>query len=112
MVTFETVRRLALALPEVEESTSYGTPAFKVRGKLLARLREEGVLVVKVGPDDQEALLQLEPEVYFITPHYAGYPAVLVRLEAADEGALGRLLADSWRLYAPKRLVASHDAQG
>lgn len=109
MVTWETVRHLALAFPGVEESTSYGTPAFKVRGKFLARLREEGVLVVKVGPGDQDALLQLQPEVYFITPHYAGYPAILVRLEAAEEGPLRQLLADSWRRYAPKRLVASYE---
>ena len=107
MVTFETVRRLFLALPGVEEATSYGTPSFKVRGTFLARLREEGVLVVKVGPGDQEALTTIEPDVYFITPHYAGSNMVLVRLDAIEEAALGRLLTESWRLHAPRRLVAA-----
>lgn len=110
MVTFETVRQLALALPETAEGTSYGTPAFKVRGKFLARLREEGVLVVKIGHDAQEALIQMQPETYFITPHYAGYPAVLVRLAAIEEDELRDLLIEAWRLNAPKRLVASYSA--
>lgn len=110
MVTFETVRRLALALPETAEGTSYGTPAFRVRGKFLARLREEGVLVVKVGHDAQEALIRMQPESYFITPHYAGSAAVLVRLEAISDDELRDLLAESWRLHAPKRLVAAQPA--
>jgi hypothetical protein len=110
VVTYETVRRLALALPESAEGTSYGTPAFRVRGKLLARLRAEGILVVKVGNDAQEALIQMQPETYFITPHYAGSAAVLVRLEAITEDELRDLLIEAWRLSAPKRLAASFAA--
>jgi hypothetical protein len=111
MVTFETVRQLVRTLPEAEESTWFGTPAFKVRGKSFARLREEGdVLVVKVDIDSQQALIQLEPDTYFITPHYAGYPYVLVRLPAVHEDDLRALLVDAWRLSAPKRLIASFDA--
>lgn len=111
MVTFERVRALALALPEATEGTSYGTPAFKVRGKLFARLREEGdVLVVKTDLGYREALIDADPETFFITPHYAGYPAVLVRLGSVAEGELRDLLADSWRIVAPKRLVAAFDA--
>lgn len=112
MATFETARQLALALPEVEEGTSYGAPAFKVRGKLFARLREEGVLVVKVDLGYQEALLRTEPDTYFITPHYAGYPYVLVRLARVDREELRGLLAEAWRLSAPKRLVADLAARG
>jgi hypothetical protein len=55
LVTFETVRELAMELPEVEESTSYGTPAFKVRRKMFCRLREEGVLVVRIDVTDKES---------------------------------------------------------
>ena len=110
MVTFETVRQLALALPEVEEGTWFGTPAFRVRGKSFARLREEGdVLVVKVDPGYQEALIQMQPDTYFITPHYAGHPYVLVRLTGVEPEELRGLLTDAWRLSAPKRLVASFD---
>jgi len=108
MPTLDTVRQFALALPETTEGTSYGTPAFKVRGKLFARLREEGdVLVVKADFGDQEALLQLEPEVYFLTPHYVGYPCVLVRLTQIEEEALRQRLLAAWRYCAPKRLAAS-----
>ena len=111
MVTFEMVRRLALALPETTEGTSYGTPAFRVRGKFLARLREEGILVVKVGNDAPDALIQMQPETYFITPHYAGSSAVLVRLALIAEDELRDLLADAWRSNAPKRLVATASLQ-
>jgi hypothetical protein len=109
MVTFETVRQLALALPEVEESTSYGTPAFKVRKKLFVRLREEGVLVVKCDLVYKDILLQSQPDAYFTTPHYDGYPAILVHLDAVDEDDLRDLLADAWRMTAPKRLVTAHE---
>jgi hypothetical protein len=106
MVTFATVRTLALALPETEEAVSYGTPAFKVAGRLFARLRDDGALVVKVEPGHREALIDIWPDVYFVTPHYQDYPYVLVRLAAASEVELADLLADAWALVAPKRLVA------
>lgn len=112
MVTFETVRQFALALPETVEGTSYGTPAFRVGGKLFARLREEGdVLVVKVDVGQREMLIGTEPDTYFITPHYAGYPYVLVRLTGADPEDLRGLLLDAWRLNAPKRLAAGFDTR-
>jgi len=109
MVTFEQVRDFALTLPGVEESTSYGTPALKVRGRFLARLHENGALVVRVGADAQEALIAMEPEVYFITPHYAGSWAVLVRLDMIEEAAMQELMVETWRGNAPKRLVRNHD---
>ncbi len=108
MVTFDVVRALALALPGVEETTSYGTPAFKVRGKLIARLREEGdVLVVKAEIGHREALIAARPSVYFVTPHYLESRYVLVRLAAVDRDELADLLGDAWHLVAPKRLAAS-----
>jgi len=110
MVSFDDVRELALDLPEAEESTSYGTPAFKVRRKLFARLREEGdVLVVKVDRDERATLIESEPDVYFFTPHYENYGFVLVRLDAVERGELGEILTESWRLAAPKRLAVEFD---
>lgn len=107
VLTFEEIRTFALALPESEEGTCYGTPAFKVRGKLFARLRDEGdVLAVKVDPAFRDALIRSRPETYFITPHYEHSPYVLVRLGTADSEELSDLLADAWRLAAPKRLAA------
>jgi hypothetical protein len=104
-LTFAEVRALASALPGVEEGTSYRTPALKVAGKLLARLREDGeTLVVRVEPDARELLLQGDPEAFFLTDHYAGHPWVLVRLPCVDRTALAALLEEAWRLVAPKRL--------
>jgi hypothetical protein len=111
MADIETVRRLSLALPEVEEGTSYGTPAWKVRGKSFARIKEDGeTLVVRVDPGEKEMLMAAEPEIFFETPHYHGYPAVLVRLAAIPEDELAEVLEDSWRRQAPKRVVAARDA--
>ena len=110
MVSFDDVRELALELPETEETTSYGTPAFKVRKKLFARMREEGdVLVVKVEHDERAALIESEPDVYFLTPHYENYGFVLVRLDAVERDELHEILTESWRRAAPKRLVAELD---
>ena len=110
MVGIEVVRELSLALPGTEETTSYGTPGFMVRRKLFARLREEGdVLVVKVDRDERAALIDSEPDVYFVTPHYENYGFVLVRLNAVEENELREILTESWRLAAPKRLTAELD---
>jgi hypothetical protein len=98
--------------PGVEESTSYGTPSLKVRGKFMCRLRTNpdalAIRVIDVG--DQEALLKGQPDVFFITPHYDNWPMVLVRLEAVDPVQLAELVEDAWRMQAPKRLIAAYDA--
>jgi hypothetical protein len=109
-VPFDTVRRLALPLPGVEESTSYGTPALKVKGKLFARLHDNSDwLVVRIDPDERTMRMKVDPEVYFITDHYANHPWMLVRLSVVPEEELCELLQDGWRLVAPKRLVAEFD---
>ena len=112
MVTFDTVRALALALPETAEGRSYGTPAFRVRGKLFARLREDGEhLVVKVDFVERDALIAEEPATFAVTPHYQHAPMVLVRLVTVDPDHLRELLVDAWRAVAPKRVAATYDAQ-
>ena len=81
MTTYETVRQLARELPDVEESTSYGTPALKVKKKLMVRLKEDGTTIVLViGFDARDILMQAEPETFFTTAHYRGYPSVLAKL--------------------------------
>src|ERR1051325_1810181 len=86
--TFQAARRFALALPGVEEGFSYGTQAFRVKGRFLARLREDGeTLVVKCGFDERDFRMQADPDTFFSTDHYRGYPTVLVRL--ATVGAAG-----------------------
>jgi hypothetical protein len=109
-VTFATVRRMALQFPGVEEGSSYGTPALRVKGKFLARLKEDGgTLVVRIDQDEREAWMAADPETFFITNHYRGWPAMLVRLSSVDRGELRKLLELAWRRSAPKRLIAERD---
>jgi hypothetical protein len=111
-VTLATVRRLVLALPGVEEGLSYGTPGFRVRGKFLARLWEDGeTLVVKCGDDERDFRMKAEPETFFVTEHYRGYPTVLVRLAKVRQADLQAVLEEAWRRQAPKRLVKEYDQQ-
>jgi hypothetical protein len=107
-----TLRRLALALPDVEEGTAYGTPAWRVRKKLFARLREDQETVaVRVDRGERELLIGAEPEVFFITEHYRAYAWMLVRVAAIPEDELAEVLEDSWRRAAPKRLVRERDGE-
>ena len=108
-VTFETVRQLALALPGVDEGKSWGTPAFKVGKKFLARLREDGDLVVRVEFAAREVLMGAAPETFYITDHYRDYPAMLVRLSKVDPGDLRELLEEAWRRNASKKLLAEFE---
>ena len=111
MVTEADVRRVARSLPSTDETVSYGMPAFRVKGKLFARIREEGVLVVWVNDvSEKEALIESDPATFFTIPHYDGHPMVLVRLEAVDEDELTDVLTESWRLRAPRPLLAAFDA--
>jgi hypothetical protein len=111
-VTFDTVRRLALALPGVEEGSSYRTTAFKVGGKLLARFHQDGEsLAVKVEYAAREVLIGANPKTFYITDHYRCWPWVLVRLSSVDPSELRQLLEDAWRNTASKRLVAAWDAR-
>jgi len=109
--TFARVCEIARALPGVESGTSYGTPALKVRGKLLARLHQSiDCLVLRADFLDRQILMQSAPDVFFITDHYRDYPWILVRLGAVDERALPELLERAWRLVAPKALLEKFDS--
>src|SRR3954451_18937433 len=108
MVTEDDVRAIALSLPATEERPSYGTPGFRVKGRLFARIREPGVLVVHCASEgEKEFLIGAEPEKFFTTPHYDGYPSVLVRLGAVERDELAELLTEAWLVRAPKRLAAA-----
>jgi hypothetical protein len=113
MPTWEHVVELGTRLPGVEVSTSFGTPALKVRKKGMCRLRTNpAALVVRVTDlGEREMLLRSEPEVFFSTPHYDGWPYVLVRLDAVALDELAELLEDAWRVFAAKRVVAAWDAE-
>jgi hypothetical protein len=97
-VTYETIRRMALTFPHVQEGTSYGTSALKVKGKLFVRLRPElDSIVLKMPFDQREEMMAADPATYYITDHYLEYEWILVRLSKVREDALRDLLSGAWR---------------
>lgn len=124
MASFEDVRRLALGLPETSERPQWGNASWRVLGKPFvwerplrpADLRALGdaapdgpILGVRVEHlGAKEALVADDPEVYFTTPHFDGYAAVLVRLERIAPEELEELIAEAWLCQAPKRLARDY----
>ncbi len=111
-INFDTVRNIGLGLPGVEASTAYGLPALKVHGKLLVcvpanRSAEPDSIVVRMDFDDRAELLAEAPDVYYVTDHYVGYSAVLVRLSRVNPDVLRDLLGLAHKFVtrnaAPKR---------
>jgi hypothetical protein len=96
-LTFESVRRMALAMPGVEEGIKWGVPAFLLRGHMFAcrpshRSAEPDSLIVRVDFDRRDELLTADPQTYYVTDHYLHYPSVLVRLRQVHPDALRDLL--------------------
>jgi hypothetical protein len=129
MATWDDVRRIALALPESSENTSRGHAFWTVKGKGFVwerPLRKSDLKALgDAAPDGpilgawvehlvaKEALLADDPGVYFTTPHFDGYPAVLVRLERIPADELEELIVEAWLTRAPKRLAKAYlDAHG
>lgn len=99
------VEAAGLALPLVEAGSSYGRPALKLKGKVIACAgRTDDHFVLMLDVERVTLLLELEPELFFQTPHYAGWPCVLVRYAALPEAELPALLREAWERRAPKRL--------
>src|ERR1022692_2697090 len=113
MVTEDDVRRVALSLPATVEKSYNRLPSFRVGSNLLIRIHElPDVLFVRCANlEERDELLKAEPEKFFITPHYDGYPAVLVRLGQAGFDEVAELVTEAWRICAPKRLLAAYDAK-
>lgn len=126
MATQDDVRRIALALPQVEEGEDHFAFSVPIRGKQRGfawvwmervapkkpRVAQPAVLAVRVANiEEKEALLALGGECYFTEPHYNGFPAILVRLAAIEVDELEALLLDAWRCMAPKQLLAEYDAR-
>lgn len=110
-ITYDSVCKMALSFPHVEESTSYGTPALKVKKKLFVRWRNEvdpDTIVLKMPFEQREELMAADAETYFITDHYLKYPWVLVRLSKLHPDALRDLLQIGYRAaLASKRSTKS-----
>ena len=111
-MTFDEVRKIALAWPEVEDGTSYGTPALKVRKKLLVRLKEDGDSLVMPGvpTDERDMLLESQPTVFYFTDHYKDYPMVLIRLSKTKRVTVEPWLRRQWRALASRAAVRAFEA--
>jgi len=128
MAAWKDVEEIALALPEVAEEPTFGNRAWKVRKKLFVWERplrkkeieqlgdaappaDAEILGVRV-PDEEakRALLESEPEIYFTTPHFDGYPSVLVLLDRIPRKDLEEAIVEAWLSRAPKRVAASYSA--
>jgi hypothetical protein len=97
--------------PGVEIATSYGRPALKVAGKFMCSVRQNpDAFVFRVlDVPDQQALVRGQPDVFFTTPHYDGWPYVLVNIDAVEPQQLAELIEDAWRIRASKKLVAAFE---
>ena len=114
MPTWEDVVEIGMRFPRVEETTSYGTPALKVksRGGICRMRTDPDALVLRViDMEEREALLQGDPATFFTIPHYDGYPYVLVHLDRVDRQELVELLEEAWRVRASKRSIAEFEAR-
>jgi hypothetical protein len=106
-ITFDTVRRIGLDLPGVEEGTMYGTPALKLKGKLLTcipshKSAELNSLAIRVSFDERDDLLREAPDTYYVKDHYMNYPIVLVRMSRINVEQLRDLLNMSFRFVSAK----------
>jgi hypothetical protein len=122
--TWDDVRRIALGLPETSEQSRQGLAAWRVRDKLFVwerPLRQSDLRALgdaaPTGPIlaarvehllAKEALLTDDPEVYFTTPHFDGYPAILVRLEKIGRDELEEVIVEAWLARAPRRVAKAY----
>jgi hypothetical protein len=102
---------IARRFPGVEVETSYGTPALKVKGKFMARLRTEaeGWLAIRCEFLERDMLLSAAPQVFHLTDHYRNYPAILVDLDAISRDALEGIIENGWRMAASKKAIRDFD---
>lgn len=106
------MRDIILSFPGAEEGVSYGRPSFKVNGKFFTRLRGEdaSLVLMDVGFDEREMLIEAEPGTFHFTPHYKDYPCVLARIETLHPGSFHGFLERRWRKIAPKKDVKAYNA--
>ncbi|MBW8882406.1 MAG: MmcQ/YjbR family DNA-binding protein [Asticcacaulis sp.] len=112
MITYETLRDIALGWPGVEEGVSWGTPTLKVGKKAMFYWNpDHDVPVFKVGYDERDFLLEADPESFFTTDHHRPWPVILARPDKVDVGWVRENLRRVWRAQCPKKLLKAHDAE-
>ena len=112
LVSIDEIRKIALSFPGVTEGRSYGTTGFHVGSHLIARMKEEGdVLVVRVQDGYRDVLVSIDSTTYFFTEHYRDYPMVLVRLNRIGLDALTDLIEQAWKCVAPKKSIRAFEVR-
>ena len=111
MVSIETARNFEMSLPQVEERDHFGSPSFRVAGKIFAQLfnRGDGAerALVKLAPADQAALIMSAPDVFSSVPQWEKHGWTYIKLAVVEESALRALFLQSWRSVTPKKLIAA-----
>jgi hypothetical protein len=107
LLTFDAVREIGLAMPDVVESTMYGSPALKVHGNLLAcvpvnKSAEPDSAAFRIDFNLRTALIRENPEIYYITDHYSDHPMILARLSRIGTKELRDLLGLAWSFVSSK----------
>jgi hypothetical protein len=112
MMRWEAVREFVSTLPGTSIDQSVPNPAVRVRNRVIARLREDGEsMMVKVELDERAALLREDPQTFYITPHHANFPGVLIRLSSVDPQQLRELLTEAWRFRASQRMIREFEGR-
>jgi hypothetical protein len=111
-MTADEMDAIVMAFPMTEKGVSYGRPSYKVNGKFFTRLRreDESMVIMEVGFDEREMLMEAEPGTFHFTAHYKDYPCVLARIATLHPGSLKAFLERRWRKIAPKKLVKEWEA--
>lgn len=114
VLSWQAARELALSLPDAEERDHFGSPSFRVKGKIFAQLsardNEEQRVLVKLPAADQAALTMSDPDTFLSVPQWSQHGWTYVQLATVEESMLRGLLIQSWRQVAPKKLVAAYEA--
>jgi len=110
MITFQLIKKIARAFPGTEVGTSYGTPAIKSGKRLLLRMhdKEDAIVLLLDSVDEQQRLIARDPMAFYITDHYKGYAAVLVR-PTVEESEFRSLFEQSWRRVARKKDIDEYE---
>ena len=108
----DTLRKMALALPDATEQETWGQPTFRVRKRIFVMFSdEEREAWVKSTHDEQRALVQMDPETFFVPPYVGSSGWIGVRFRIVDREEMRELVTEAWRLTAPKRAVANFDGE-
>jgi len=109
-MTRDQAHAIIMSFPQVEEGKSYGKPSYLAFGKFLTRLRrdDDSFVLMDVGFDEREMLMEVDPATFHFTAHYKDYPCVLARLSGLEPEQLRGFIERRWKKIAPKKWLKEH----